>query len=202
MRRLAAAVALTVLLVVPAAASAAGYHVTIRRTAHGIPHITARDFPSLAYGYAQAFAQDDICVIADSYVTVRGERSRYFGPAGSYAFRGNSTTPNNLDSDFFFAKIIAQHTVEKLVAQPPPAGPAAEIRHALRGSVAGYNDWLAAPGVDHTPAPACRGKDWVKPITEMDVYRRFYQLALLASAGVAIDGIGGAAPAAGSAPGR
>src|SRR4051794_1991558 len=202
MRRLAAAVALTVLLVVPAAASAAGYHVTIRRTAHGIPHITARDFPSLAYGYAQAFAQDDICVIADSYVTVRAERSRYFGPTGSYAFRGNSTTPNNLNSDFFFQKIIDQHTVEKLVAQPPPAGPVPDIKAAVKGYVDGYNAWLAATGLDHIPDPACRGKEWVKPITEIDVYRRFYQLALLASAGVAIDGIGGAQPAAGASAGK
>ena len=29
----------------------------ITRTEHGIPHITAPDFPSLAYGYAQAFAE-------------------------------------------------------------------------------------------------------------------------------------------------
>src|SRR5215213_7692512 len=183
-----------------AAAEAAGpeYKVTVRRTAHGIPHITANDFPSLAYGYAQAFAEDDICVIADSYVTVRGERSKYFGPGGSYSFRGNGTAPNNLNSDFFYRKIIAQKTVEKLIAEPPPAGPVPEIKEAVRGYVDGYNDWLAATGVDHIPDPACRGKEWVRPIEEIDAYRRFYQLALLASAGVAVDGIAGAAPAGGS----
>src|SRR3954471_1590865 len=101
-KRLVAAVAVVSTLLVPAAADA--YKVTIRRTAHGIPHIAANDFPSLAYGYAQAFAQDNICVIADSYVTVRGERSKYFGPNGTYSFRGNGTTPNNLNSDFFYRK--------------------------------------------------------------------------------------------------
>ena len=35
----------------------------------------------------------------------------------------------------------------------------------------------------------------MRPIKVIDAYRRFYQLALLASAGVAIDGIGAAAPA-------
>src|SRR3954467_9196703 len=120
-RLVAALLAAMFALLVPAAADA--YKVTIRRTAHGIPHIAANDFPSLAYGYAQAFAPDNICVIADSYVTVRGERSRYFGPTGSYSFRGNGTVVNNLNSDFFFAKIIAQKTVEKLLAEPPPAGP-------------------------------------------------------------------------------
>jgi len=45
----------------------------------------------------------------------------------------------------------------------------------------------------------------VRPIEEIDVYRRFYQLALLASGAVAINGIGGAQPPApgdaGPAPG-
>src|SRR3954469_8812771 len=185
--RRAAGIAALVALLAPAAASA-DYKVTVRRTAHGIPHIQANDFPSLAYGYAQAFAQDNICVIADSYVTVRGDRSKYFGPHGTYSFRGNGTTPNNLNSDFFYRKIIQQRTVEKLIAEPPPAGPVPEIKDAVRGYVDGYNDYLAATGVDNIPAPACRGKEWVKPITEIDAYRRFYQLALLASAGVAIDG--------------
>src|SRR5215212_6380967 len=195
-RLAAVAAALFALLTATAAEAAApGYKVTVRRTAHGIPHIQANDFASLAYGYGQAFAEDNICVIADSYVTVRGERSKYFGPSGSYSFRGNGTAPNNLNSDFFYRKIIAARTVEKLIAEPPPAGPVPEIEEAVRGYVAGYNDWLAATGVDRIPDPACRGKEWVRPIEEIDAYRRFYQLALLASAGVAIDGIGGAAPA-------
>jgi len=50
---------------------------------------------------------------------------------------------------------------------------------------------ILATGVNNLPDPRCRGADWVKPITEMDAYRRFYQLALLASQGVVIDGIAG-----------
>src|SRR3712207_5872301 len=99
--RLIAALAALFTLIAPVAAEAAGYKVTVRRTAHGIPHISAKDFPSLAYGCAQAFAEDNICVIGGACVTVRGERSRYFGPSGSYSFRGNGTAPNNLNSDFF-----------------------------------------------------------------------------------------------------
>src|SRR4051794_37473739 len=186
-------------LLLPALAPAASpYRVTVRRTAHGIPHIAAKDFPSLAYGYAQALAQDDFCVLADSYVTVRGERSKFFGPDGTYSFRGNGTKPNNLNSDAFYRKIIAQGTVEKLIAQPPPLGPLPEIKEAVRGYVAGYNDWLARTGADHIPDPACRGQAWVRPIEEIDAYRRFYQLALLASSGVAIDGIGDAKPLTGT----
>ncbi len=169
--------------------------VTVKRSAHGIPHIQAKNYTGLAYGYAQAFAEDNICVIADTYVTVRGERSKFFGPDGGYPFRGNGTTANNLDSDFFYKRIIAQGTIEKLLAQKSPLGPDPQIKQAVRGYVAGYNAYLRKTGVDNIPDPACRGKEWVRPIKTIDAYRRFYQLALLASAGVAINGIGGAEPA-------
>src|SRR4051795_6586587 len=78
------------LLIGPAGAEAAiartdaGYHVTIRRTAHGIPHVIAGDYRSLGYGYAYAFAQDAICPMADQYVTVDAKRSETFGPDGTY----------------------------------------------------------------------------------------------------------------------
>lgn len=167
---------------------------TIRRTDHGIPHILADDPAGVAFGYGYAFAEDNICTIAETYVTVRAERSRYFGPEGSYLQRGNGFAANNLNSDFFFQRIIDNGTVEDLLDQSPPQGPMPEIRDAVRGYVAGYNKYLADTGVDNLADPRCRGADWVKPIAEIDAYRRFYQLALLASATIAIDGIAEAAP--------
>jgi acyl-homoserine-lactone acylase len=167
----------------------------IRRTAHGIPHITAEDFGGIGYGYGYAFAQDNICVIADAYVTVNAQRSKYFGPDESWTFQGNGVAHNNLDSDFFFQRVIDSGVVEDLVSQPPPNGPVDGARQGVRGYVAGYNRYLREVG---GPAgisdPACKGAEWVRPITEMDAYRRFYQLALLASSGLAFEGIGGAQP--------
>jgi acyl-homoserine-lactone acylase len=185
--------ALAALLLIPAAAGAQ-YDATIKRTDHGIPHIVAKDYASLGYAYAYAFAEDNVCVIADQYVTVRGERSKYFGPSASWSMRSNGTTNNNLNSDFFYKKIIKQQTIEKLLAAPPPNGPLPEVKEAVRGYVDGYNRYLREVGVANLPDPACRGAEWVKPIEEIDAYRRFYQLALLASGGVAINGIGGAQP--------
>ncbi|HEX2085082.1 MAG TPA: penicillin acylase family protein [Solirubrobacteraceae bacterium] len=185
--------AIAALLIVPCTA-AAQFDATIRRTDHGIPHITAKDYASLGYGYGYAFAEDNLCVIAEQYVTVRGERSKFFGPNASWAMRSNGTTNNNLNSDFFFKRIIAQGTVEKLIDQPPPNGPRPEVREAVRGYVAGYNRYLQDVGVANLPDKACRGAEWVRPIEEIDAYRRFYQLALLASSGVSINGIGGAQP--------
>ena len=62
------------------------------------PHVKATDFGSIGYGVGYAFAQDNICVMADTFVTVRGERSRYFGGSGTDALG-----VNNLANDFFYA---------------------------------------------------------------------------------------------------
>ena len=163
---------------------------TIRRDPHGIPHILADDFKGIGFGYGYAFAEDNICTIAETYVTVRGERSRYegngvegtFGPDGSYPQRGNGFGANNLNSDFFYQRIIDKGIIEDLLdAAGRRPGPVAEIREGVRGYVAGYNKYLADTGVNNLPDPRCRGEEWVKPIAEIDAYRRFYQLALLAS---------------------
>ncbi len=169
------------------------YDATIRYTEYGIPHIQAKDWGSLGYGYGYALAGDAICVLADTYTTVRGERSKFFGASNGYVFRGNGASVNNLNSDFFFGQIKAEHRVEKLVAMKGPNAVKPEIVQGVKGYVAGYNRWLAEHRRDITD-PACKGKPWVTPITELDAFRRFYQLALLASSGVAIDGIGGAQP--------
>ena len=70
-------------LLILAPAAAAAPNVEIRRTSHGIPHIKASTFNGAAFGYGYAFAQDNLCEMAETYVTVNGERSRYFGPDGT-----------------------------------------------------------------------------------------------------------------------
>jgi acyl-homoserine-lactone acylase len=183
------------------------FDVTITRTENGTPHILAKDWSSLGYGYGYAFAQDNICPMADDYVTVDAQRSYYFGPNGTYTQRGNGTTPHNLSSDVFWQGVIDDRRVEKLAALPPPYGPKPELKQLAAGYVAGYNRYLAdVGGAAGVPDPTCKGKPWVRPITIDTAYRRFYQLQLLASQSVAIDGIGGATPpppgaqASGNAP--
>lgn len=197
----AAALVAAVAPVVHAATPHKTYDVTIRYTEYGIPHIQARDYGSLGYGYGYALAKETICTMADTYTTVRAQRSKYFGPDQGYVFRGNGASVNNLNSDFFFQQINDSKTVEKLLAVKGIGAPKPEIRQTVTGYVAGYNRWLADQGgANGITDPNCKGKPWVTPITEIDAYHRFYQLALLASAGVAIDGIGGAQPPTPSAP--
>jgi acyl-homoserine-lactone acylase len=180
----------------------AGYKATIVRTSYGIPHITADDFGSLGYGYGYAFASDDLCTMADDYVTVEGQRSRYFGPAATYTQVG-SPVIDNLDSDLYWRTVIDQHTIPDLLAVT--SGPGAvkpQIRQLVSGYVAGYNRYLAAVGgANGVPDPTCRGKAWVKPITTLDAYLRMYQLVEIE--GVADDPASLAAqpPAAGASSG-
>jgi len=194
----AAALAVTSFPAVAAPHSATARHhydVTITRTEEGIPHIVARDFASLGYGYGYAFAQDNLCTMAADYVTVEGKRSRWFGPTGSYQMRGNGVTVSNLDSDIFWTTIQQSHVVDQLLARPAPFGPAPQVKQAVQGYVDGYNRWLRHIG---GPAgikdPACHGKAWVHPITTGDAYLRFYQLVLLAGYDVVMPGIAEAQP--------
>ncbi|MDQ3571520.1 MAG: penicillin acylase family protein [Actinomycetota bacterium] len=180
------------LALVPASGEA--YDAQISRTKYGVPHIKAKSIASLGFGVGYAFAEDNICTMADTYVTVNAQRSRYFGPDESYVFSGNGASYKNIDSDFYFQKIKKQKLVEELMSRPPPEGPLPFVRKGVRGYVAGYNRYLRKTGVDNIPDPRCRGAEWVKPIRKIAAYRRFFQLGILASSGAAISGISAAAP--------
>ena len=153
-----------------------GLHATIRTTSHGIPHILASNFAGLGYGYGYVAAKANICVLAETYVTANAERSRWFGPDATYTQGGNGATQTNLNSDFFYQRIKDRGVIADLLALEPPRGPRPEIKEGVRGYVAGYNRWLRDTGVDNIDDPRCQGAPWVRPITEMDAYQRFYQL--------------------------
>jgi acyl-homoserine-lactone acylase len=188
----AIAIALAALAALPVTGEA--YDAQISRTKYGVPHIKAKSIADLGFGVGYAFAEDNICTMADTYVTVRAQRSRYFGPGDSWVFSGNGARYDNLESDFYFQKIKEQRLVERLMRKPAPEGPLPFVRKGVRGYVAGYNAYLRETGVNKLPDPRCRGEEWVRPIKQIDAYRRFFQLGILASSGAAIDGISGAEP--------
>ena len=78
----------------PAAADASAQ---IRRTSFGVPHIVAKDERGLGYGVGYAYAQDNLCLLANEVLTVSGERSRFFGAKGK-----TLEQRDNLASDLFF----------------------------------------------------------------------------------------------------
>lgn len=170
--------------------SGGGLSAVIRYTEYGIPHIVARDHANLGFGTGWAQAADQICVLADGFTTVRGERSRHFGPDAP-ADDALSSAARNLSSDLYFRGVREAGTVERLLAVPAPAGPSRRAKELMRGWAAGYNAWLKQNRVTD---PACAGADWVRPVTPVDVARRAFALAVLGGQGRAVDGITAARP--------
>jgi acyl-homoserine-lactone acylase len=175
------------------------YSAEIRRTEYGIPHILASDYGSLGYGYGYAFAQDNLCVLADRVVTLRGERSRYFGPAADPddPFVDEEDAISNLASDVYYRGLRQSGVVRRLLARPAPLGPTEELRERVEGYVAGYNRYLRDVGVAQLPDPTCRGKAWVGPITGLDVWSGIYDLNTLGGTARFKEAIVSARPAAG-----
>ncbi|GGN48194.1 penicillin amidase [Streptomyces albiflavescens] len=162
-----------------------GLSAVIRYTEYGIPHIVAKDYANLGFGTGWAQANDQVCTLADGFVTVRGERSRFFGPDA--APDGSlSSAAKNLSSDLYFRGVRETGTVEKLLAEPAPLGPSRQVKDLMRGWAAGYNAWLARNRITD---PACQGAAWVRPVTAMDVAARNFALAGLGGQGRAVDGI-------------
>lgn len=148
-------------------AKAPAYEAEIRRTSYGIPHIKAKDEASLGYGAGYAYAEDNVCVFADEMLTVSGRRSEVFGPDRVEGPDVDSISINstNRNSDLYFRLVNSDARVEAGWARQP-----AEVKALLTGYAAGFNRYLAMAGRDKLPA-ACRGADWVRPITPLDLIR-------------------------------
>ena len=188
---LACLAALTALILVPAAAGA-GERVEIRRTTGGVPHVEAHSYGGVGYGQGYAYAQDNACTLAESIVTVDGERSRHFGPEKSTMPSGSSPAVNNLTSDFFWQGLKDAGTVERLLDPQTPNAPSAAARELVGGFARGYNRVLREGVRD----PRCRGADWLRPIAELDLWRHYHRLALRASSGAFVSELVAAAPPA------
>jgi acyl-homoserine-lactone acylase len=184
----------------------AHYDADITRTALGIPHIKANDFGGMGYGYGYAFAEDNLCVLAEDLLTIRGERAKYFGRDGSYTIVPNGVTAKNVPSDYFWKFVATDEVVNNLRAKALP-----ELRAATSGFVAGYNRYLRELKAGQHPGRftqssdpndsnlACAGAPWLSEITDADMYRRYYRLALIASSSALINPIVEAQPPTGVA---
>ncbi|MDX3187937.1 penicillin acylase family protein [Streptomyces sp. MN03-5084-2B] len=195
----AAALSVTALGAGVANAGEDGAKAVLRYTEHGIPHIVAEDYAGLGYGYGYAAATDNVCELAKIYVTVSAQRSRYFGPDGE-GYPSLSEAKTNLHSDLFFQQLNDSGVVDRLVAQPAPQGPRPEVRQVVSGYVKGFNAYLARTGRSGITDPACRGADWVRPISEQDFYRHFYSIVVTGGLGFVTEGLFAAPPSGAPTP--
>ncbi len=178
-------------LAVPLALAAAPYafakpvstvRVEVARTSYGVVHIHAKDFRGLGYGQAYAYAQDNVCMFADSILTARGERSKFFGPSakatrsvgGEYTVASAYLDVSNDVSDFFFKSYI-----DLAQLRAGYAAASSDVQALLIGYVAGYNRYLK----DHAGKlpNACRNAPWVRAISLDDMYLVIAEKALHAS---------------------
>lgn len=184
---------LAALVLVPAVAEAKPrFDARITRTTYGIPHIEARDWRGVGYGVAYAYAEDNLCLLAEEFATVAGERSLHFGPEAKATLGFEQV--DNLSSDVFFRAVI-----DLPALRDGAKGMSARAQDLMAGYVAGYNRFLRDAGADGIPAE-CRGKAWVRPITADDMLRLNEKQMLLASSLNLAPAIANAAPPGSAAP--
>lgn len=162
------------------------YDATITRTTFNIPHIKSDSWQGVGYGVAYAYAQDNICMLAEEFTTVAGDRSRFFGPEEKSVLGFRLT--DNVTSDVFHRSQIDLAALREGWSDQSMAA-----RQLVDGYVAGYNRYLRDTGTDNLPE-ACRDKPWVRQITRDDMLRMNEKQMLLASSLALAPGLATAAP--------
>lgn len=171
-----------VLLLLPIAGCLSGAPEPVTRidiTDFGIPHITASDYYGVGVGAGYMQAEHNLCLLAEEYVTVNGERARWFG-RGNFTLSSNGQAYSNIESDTFFRVMFDPAMPAKLAAKSSLAQDQRAMDGAL-GFVTGYNRYLdELPGLAGRHE-ACRDAPWLRPIALDDMERRGVKLQLLAS---------------------
>lgn len=144
----------------------------ITYTDYGVPYVKADNMESLGFGVGFAFAQDNLCILADQVVKFNSQRALYFGPD---AVPGSGDSENLL-TDFGFLTLGIRANAEAGFEQISENAQA-----LLTGYAAGYNKYInetATADMD----PACAGQPWVQEITPLDVMTYAQGVALLPGA--------------------
>ena len=162
-----------------------GHAVRITRTAHGVAHIESSDEEGIGFGIGYANAQDNFCATADMLVTLRGERSRWFGGDASGTL-GLRPLPNRV-IDFFVRATLDD---VKLAQAWKNASPQARAR--ANGVVEGFNRYLDEAGYDLPKE--CIDKPWVQPMTLADLRRAGELQAIETGLGAWADAVVAAQP--------
>jgi len=154
----------------------------IRRTGFGVPHIRAENERGLGFGIGYAYAQDNLCLLANEIVTVNGERSRYFGPE-----QLTVEERENRVSDVFFQWLNTPQAVNAFWQAQP-----VEVRDLVEGYAAGYNRYLAERRQQGLPQQ-CQG-DWVRDIAAEDLVKLTRRLLVEGGVGQFAEALAGATP--------
>ncbi|QJR82935.1 acylase [Alteromonas pelagimontana] len=144
----------------------------IRWTKYGVPHVTADNLESMAYGVGYAFARDNMCVLADQIVKYNSQRAKFFGPD---EVQGSGDS-ENLINDFGFLTLGIRQLAEENLPRM-----SANSRAMFQGYTAGYNKYLNDTPVEDQD-PACAGQPWVYELDSTDILTYSLGVALLPGA--------------------
>ena len=170
----------------PAHGKKTTYRVQVVRDSAGIPHVRAKNFRSLGYGEGYSYAQDNACLFEETIVTVRGERSQFFGADGVSRYYSNGAVDPNPKSDAFWKWVQATGAEKGLSGQLRK-----NARRLYHGWADGFNAFLRSRRFRD---PTCKGQPWVRPITFDDLALRGLQIELGASSGSFISDLYDAQP--------
>lgn len=146
---------------------------TIRRTSNGVPHISSSSLEGVAFGVGYAQAQDNVCLLAESFVKARSERAKYFGPG-----------PDNshIISDFSYQALRIMSGAEVEYEQL-----SLESTALLDGFVAGYNKYVNDTAAAQLPVQ-CNDAAWVTPVRPQDLLAYYRIVGKYASGDLFSDG--------------
>ncbi|NHN68563.1 acyl-homoserine lactone acylase subunit beta [Pseudomonas sp. AF76] len=159
----------------------------IRRTQFGVPHIRAENERGLGYGIGYAYAQDNLCLLANEIVTVNGQRSRYFGPDQVTVEQRKNTA-----SDLFFSWLNTPQAVSGFWQAQTP-----EVKQLVEGYAVGYNRALSERRAKGLPEQCA--SEWVRPITALDLVKLTRRLLVEGGVGQFAEALAGAQPPRASA---
>ena len=145
--------------------SSSSYQVSIARTSYGIPHVTAKDWGSLGYGYGYAFAQDNYCVLMKEVLYASGVSAEFLGADG------------DLESDFVYQWVSGD---EAALREQWIEAQEQRFQDLVTGYAAGVSRYFEETGVDQLAEgpEGCRGAAWARTITALDL-ARVYRKSLL-----------------------
>ena len=145
--------------------------VLLRRTTHGIVHVTASDYKGIGYGVGYAYTQDNRCLLAHRIAEVNGRLSEQLGPDAPVTSEVHDITYTSLQSDHYYR---GWFNIDKIRAGFDKGAP--EVRELARGYAAGVNHFLKR----HSGLASCAVK-FKGEVTLDDVYRMWVATASIAS---------------------
>jgi len=159
-------------IVLPAFDSDGVLQANIRWTDYGVPHVTADNLESMSFGVGYAFAQDNLCILADQIIKYNSQRSKYLGPDRNLG----SGDSEHLINDFGFLTLGIREQAEQNLATL-----SANSRAMLSGYTKGFNQYLNDTGVANID-PSCANQPWVQEIDSIDLLTYSMGVALLPGA--------------------